>query len=87
MAAPAVAGGVIEAGCLRSDRPAANRALCRCLQTVADATLSPGHQRRGAAFFADPEKSQRVKASDRAADAAFWARWQRFAATAVKSCQ
>lgn len=83
----ALAGGTIERGCLGSDRPAAGRALCACLQQVADATLSAAYQRRGAGFFADPHKSQIVKASDRPADAAFWAQWERFAETAVQHCQ
>lgn len=85
--APVMARGAIETACLRSDRPAAGRALCGCLQRVADATLSAGEQTRGAAFFADPHKSQEAKASDRAADEAFWAKWEAFADTAVKNCQ
>lgn len=86
-AGPATATGVIENACLRSDRPGVERALCNCLQRVADATLSARDQNRGAAFFADPHKSQEVKASDRAADQAFWENWETFAATAVTHCQ
>lgn len=82
-----LASGTIERACLASDRPASGRALCACLQIVADAVLSPVEQRRGAAFFADPHKSQEVKASKRAADDAFWARWELFADTSVKHCQ
>ncbi|HHC29958.1 MAG TPA: hypothetical protein ENK80_05295 [Rhodobacterales bacterium] len=85
--AAAQAGGVIERGCLKSPRPGAGRALCACLQQVADATLSASQQRRGAAFFADPHKSQTVKASDRPADDRFWAKWEAFAAAAVTHCQ
>lgn len=85
--AAAQAGGAIERGCLQSPRPGAGRALCVCLQQVADATLSASQQRRGAAFFADPHKSQAVKASDRAADDRFWAKWEAFAAAAVTHCQ
>jgi hypothetical protein len=86
-AAPAEAGSVIEKACLRSDRPAAGRALCGCLQKVADAVLSSSQQKRGATFFADPHKSQEVKASQHPSDDAFWDRWEVFAATAVKHCQ
>ena len=83
----ALASGTIERACLASDRPASGRALCACLQVVADAVLSPGDQRRGAAFFTDPHKSQDVKASKRAADDAFWEKWEFFADTSVKHCQ
>lgn len=83
----ASAGGTIEIACLRSDRPAAGRALCGCLQAVANAVLSPSQQKRGASFFADPHSAQEVKASKRPADDAFWARWELFAATSVKHCQ
>lgn len=81
------AAGTIESACLRSDRPAANRALCGCLQNVADAVLSSSQQKQGATFFADPHKAQEVKASKRPADNAFWERWELFADTAVKHCQ
>lgn len=83
----ATAGGMIETACLRSDRPAANRALCGCLQKVANAVLSASQQKRGASFFTDPNKAQEVKASQRPADDAFWARWELFAETSVKHCQ
>lgn len=81
------AAGTIERACLASDRPASGRALCACLQIVADAVLSSSEQRRGAAFFADPHKSQEAKASDRPSDEAFWMKWELFADTAVKHCQ
>ncbi len=85
--APVQASGVIESACLRSDRPTANRALCNCLQQVADAVLTPSYQKRGAVFFADPHKSQEMRASGHAADELFWAHWVRFSDTAVKHCQ
>lgn len=85
--APGLAGGVIEAACLKSDRAGANRDLCGCLQAVANAVLSSSYQRRGAEFFIDPHKSQDVRMSKRAADEQFWAHWERFADTSVKHCQ
>jgi len=85
--ADAMARGTIERACLRADRPAANRVLCGCIQTVADATLSSSDQRRGAKLFADPEESQAVKMSDRRSDEVFWDKWERFADGAVKYCQ
>lgn len=89
LSAPAtmLAGSTIERACLKSDRAAASAALCSCLQTVADAVLSSSYQRKGAAFFADPHKSQEVKASSRASDDAFWEQWEVFAATAEKYCE
>ncbi|GKY88891.1 hypothetical protein [Sinisalibacter aestuarii] len=86
-AAPAMASGVIQNACLKSDRPAANRELCACLQVVADAVLTPSYQKRGAEFFTDPHKSHETRASGRVADEKFWERWEVFAATAVKHCQ
>lgn len=87
LATPASASGLIERACLGSDRPAASRVLCGCLQSVADAVLSPSQQQRGATFFADPHKSQDAKASDHPADNAFWERWEYFAEIAVQHCQ
>ncbi len=84
---PLAARGTIERACLGSDRPAASRALCGCLQTVADAMLTRGEQRRGAKLFSDPEQSQQVKMSDRRSDVLFWEKWESFAATAVRHCQ
>jgi len=83
----AMARGTIEKACLRADRPAATRALCGCIQSVADATLNSSDQRRGAKLFAEPEESQAVKMSNRRADELFWAKWERFADGAVKYCQ
>lgn len=84
---PAMAGGLIETSCLRGGRPTADRTLCGCLQRVADAVLPQADQRRGAGFFSEPDKSQEAMMSGSAADKAFWARWELFAATAVKHCQ
>lgn len=83
---PASAGGTIEKACLGSDRSAANRTLCTCIQKVADAVLSSSEQRRGAAFFTDPHASQELRASGRRADEAFWEKWKVFGATAQKYC-
>lgn len=84
---PAVAGGPIETACNKSDRRAASRSLCACIQEVADASLSSSHQRRGAAFFADPHKSQDVRMSDRSSDERFWEEWKAFGAAAAQYCR
>jgi hypothetical protein len=85
IAAPAFAGP-IESACLRSDRKAANRSLCGCIQQVADMTLRGTDQRRAAAFFKDPDKAQQVKMSKRNNDDAFWDRYQSFGEQAEAFC-
>ncbi|NBE07976.1 hypothetical protein [Paragemmobacter ruber] len=82
---PATAG-VIERACLRSDRDAANRALCACIQQVADMTLRGGDQRRAAAFFRDPDRAHDTWMSKRGADDAFWERYKAFGSTAEAYC-
>lgn len=84
--AGAAAAGPIESACNRSDRDAANRALCDCIQQVADFTLRSTDQRRVAGFFKDPEKAQDVKMSKRGADDAFWDRYKAFSEQAEAYC-
>jgi len=83
---PAVAAGPIERACLRSDRDAANRAVCSCIQQVADMTLGGGDQRRAAGFFADPDRAHEAWMSQRASDDAFWERYKAFGDTAEAYC-
>lgn len=78
--------GPIERACVASDRGAANRAACACIQSVADMTLTGGDQRKAAKFFSDPERAQDVFLSKRSADDAFWDRYQNFGATAEAYC-
>ena len=78
--------GAIEQACLGSDRQAANRSLCGCIQQVADVTLQGGDQRRAAAFIKDPDKAQDAWMSKTASDDAFWDRYKNFGATAEASC-
>lgn len=90
LAAWAVAGaanaGTIERACLASERPK-SRALCGCIQQAADVTLNGREQRQAARFFADPHRAQEVRQSDRVSDERFWARYQRFGATAEAYCR
>ena len=81
-----MAGGPIERACLKSDRQAANRATCTCIQQVADMTLRGGDQRRAAKFFNDPERAQEVRFSNRDSDTAFWSRYKSFGETAQAFC-
>lgn len=83
--APAQAGP-IENACLGSGRPAATRALCSCIDTVARQTLSSSEQRQAARFFNDPQRAQDVRMSKTDRDNAFWARYRAFAASAELYC-
>jgi hypothetical protein len=85
-ASVAHAGGSIEKACLRSERKAANRSLCACIQNVADDTLRGSDQRRAAAFFKDPEKAHKVWMSKSESDDAFWKRYKAFGAAAEQRC-
>lgn len=80
------AAGPIEQACLRSDRDAANRAVCSCIQQVADMTLRGTDQRRAARFFADPDLAHSTWMSERSSDDAFWERYKNFGATAEAYC-
>lgn len=81
------ASGGIASACVAGPRQTADqRALCSCIQTAADRTLSAGDQRRAAPFFADPERAHRVRLSDTARDDAFWARYMAFVAEAEATC-
>lgn len=85
LAGSAAFAGPIDSACQRAGRTA-DRALCGCIQQVADMTLSKSDQRRASAFFKDPQKAQDVRASSRASDNDFWARYKNFAATAEAYC-
>jgi hypothetical protein len=80
------AAGPIQSACLRSDRDAANRSLCSCIQQVADMTLVGSDQRRAAKFFSDPDKANETWLSQRASDDAFWDRYKNFGQTAEAYC-
>jgi len=81
------AAGTIAEACVAGPRQTADqRALCSCIQTAADRTLSRGDQRRAAPFFADAERAHRVRLSDTDRDDAFWARYLAFVAEAEALC-
>ncbi|MGB3406191.1 MAG: hypothetical protein WBA67_01730 [Jannaschia sp.] len=80
------ATGPLQTACLRSDRRAANRQLCGCVQAAANATLSGGDQTKAVRFFKDPHLAQEVRQSDRASDEAFWKRYRSFVDVAERSC-
>lgn len=86
LTAPFAVSGPIDSACVRSDRGASNKALCGCVQQVADMTLSRADQRRAASFFGDPHQAQEVRMSKSDRDNAFWARYKNFATTAEAYC-
>lgn len=87
LAAPQIASaGPIENACVRSDRGQAARALCRCIDSVAQTTLTRSEQRRAARFFSDPDRAQAVRMSKTARDNEFWARYRAFGASAEQYC-
>lgn len=86
--APAAdAGSTIERACMKSNRRAASRPLCGCIQRVADQTLTRKDQRMAAKFFNDPQKAQDIRQSDRESHEAFWKRYKKFGYTAGNVCR
>lgn len=79
--------GPIEGACLKSNRNAASRHLCSCIQRVADVTLNGGDQRLAASFFKDPERAQKVRMSTSRRDDEFWDRYKVFGEQAAMACQ
>ena len=81
-----VEAGPISSACIRSDRQAATRSLCNCLQRVANGELSKGDQRLAATFFKDPHKAQEIRQSDRRAHEKFWLRYKEYGNVASALC-
>jgi hypothetical protein len=82
----AATAGSIERACLNSDRAAASRSLCGCIQQAADMTLTGSEQRRAAGFFNNPDKAHSVWLSKSDRDDEFWDRYKNFGATAEAMC-
>ena len=76
----------IERACLQSPRDAATPALCSCIGNAAERTLTRGQMREGARFFADPQRAQDVRQSDRRSDEEMWRAWRSFGETAEAMC-
>lgn len=81
-----VFAGPIESACNRSDRPQASRQLCRCIDSVADRTLTRSEQRRAASFFTNPDEAQAVRMSQTRRDNEFWDRYRAFGDLASRMC-
>ena len=76
----------IEQACVQSGRDAASRALCGCIQDVANLTLSGADQKLASSFFGDPHKAQEIRQSNRRAHERFWERYKEFGQTALEFC-
>lgn len=87
MASGAATAKTIRTACLNSERGRGQAQLCTCIQKVADGTLNDRDQKKAADFFADPERAQRVRTSDRKSDEKFWDRYQVFGSAADALCR
>ena len=86
LAAMPASANPIERACLQSGRSAANSALCSCIGSAADRTLSARQMRDGARFFRDPQRAQDVRQSSRRTHEDLWQAWRRFGETAEAMC-
>lgn len=82
----AFARGPIQRACMASDRKQASAARCGCVQAVANRELTSADQRRGASFFANPQRAQDTRQSDNATSEAFWLRWKAYGEAAGRLC-
>lgn len=87
IAAELAEAGPISRACMTSPRQQKSPSLCRCIQKVADETLSGADQRRGAKYFRKPEKLQEVRQSDLRTNEVFWKRWKAFGQAASEACR
>lgn len=84
--ASAAQASIIERACLQSDRAGGNRALCGCIQGVADITLDRRDQRLAAKFFRDPHHAQEIRQSNSRSHEIFWQKYRRFGTSAEQYC-
>ena len=76
--APVAEASQIKRACMASDREAATRARCSCIQSVADQALTRSDQKTVSKWFEDPHQAQQLKMSQTARDDALWDRYQNF---------
>jgi len=86
VAPPVAQAGVISRACMKSPRPAKSAQLCRCIQRVANQTLSRSDRRLAAKFFSKPQMAQDVRQSDRRSHEIFWKKYKAFGAAAKARC-
>ncbi len=83
----AFATGPMYSACLEADRKNASRALCGCIQAVANGDLSSRDQTRAARFFEDPQRAQDTRQSDNSTSEVFWKRYRAYADKAERACR
>ncbi|MFY2823956.1 hypothetical protein [Ruegeria sp. MALMAid1280] len=76
----------IKRACLASDRTAATRDRCSCIQRVANQALTRSDQKTVAKWFSDPHQAQELKMSKAARDDALWDRYRNFGQMAQAIC-
>ncbi|MCH2096406.1 MAG: hypothetical protein MK160_15040 [Rhodobacteraceae bacterium] len=81
------ASGPISRACMDSGRPARNRQLCGCIQSVANVALSSSDQSLAVTFFEDPHRAQEIRQSDKSGHERFWQRYKAFADMADANCK
>ena len=81
-----VEAGALKRACLKSDRQAASRRMCRCMQQVADRELRRSDQKLAASFFKDPHKAQEIRQSDNLSHERFWKRYKEFSTVFATNC-
>ncbi len=86
MPAAPVSAGVIERACRQSDRSAATPELCRCIQKVANRSLSFRERRKVAKWIKEPHMAQEVRQSDRRRDEILWERYKAFGERVQEVC-
>ncbi len=79
--------GEMGKACMASGRSSANSALCSCVQSTANDTLTRRDQRLAATFFDEPQKAQDIRQSDNPGHEAFWSRYRQFTGQAERSCR
>ena len=80
------ANGPLAKACMGSDRKARSRALCGCIQAVANTTLSGAQQSMAVSFYNDPHKAQTVRQSDSSAHERFWQDYTAYSEAAQRTC-
>ncbi|WIY23525.1 hypothetical protein [Parasedimentitalea psychrophila] len=77
---------LIERACRQSDRTAASRSVCGCIQQVANASLTRSERKKVAGWFDDPHQAQVVRQSSRSGDERLWLRYKAFGERAARTC-
>ncbi|WP_435139065.1 hypothetical protein [Pseudopelagicola sp. nBUS_19] len=72
--------------CNGSDRQAATKSMCNCIQMVANKSLNNSEQKLAASFFEQPHKAQEIRQSDRSNHETFWLRYKEFGTAVEDSC-